>query len=484
MPMKPSLTKSSFFNIALQLTTVVVPLISSMYVSRTILPEGLGELATVENLVSYFTALAPLGIASYGVRAVSRKRDNPEELSRVFSELVVLNAVSTVVFLVIYAVVLVVAFGEVPPVLYLIYGSLIVSNALNLEWLFTGLEQFVYISIRGIAVKALVLFLTVLLVRSPDDLYLYAALTCLSTVLNYLVNVVNARRFARLTLRGSRPLRHMRPVLILAGTSVLFSVYTKIDVTLLGLMCSSSVVAYYAYAYKAEEIGKMLCVAVTSVYTPRLSYEAVHDRVEHTRLISQAMLLNVYIALPMALGICVTAPRLIPLLFGEAFAPAVLTLQLFSALIVAKSVGNVIYQNVISTGREHYQLIAYAAGCVVNIALNLLLIPTFQQNGAVVATIATEVVLDCILVFLTRDSLRVGMTASFAASTAAGLLALGVVVALCTVFIENDLLSVIVSVALGAAAYAAVGVLLRNEIALALLGKLRRFGRMGVLRRD
>ncbi len=483
MPMKPSLTKSSFFHIVLQLTTVIVPLISSMYVSRTILPEGLGELATVENFVSYFTALAPLGITSYGVRAVSRERGNSEGLSHVFSELAILNAISTVVFLAAYAVVLAITFGEVPPTLYLIYGSLIVSNVLNLEWLFTGLEQFVYISIRGIVVKALILALTVLLIRSPDDLYLYATLTCLGTVVNYLVNVTNVHMFTRLTLRKIHPLRHMRSVLVLAGTSVLFSIYTKINVTLLGLMCSSSVVAYYAYAYKAEEIGKALCVAVTSVYTPRLSYEAVHDKAEHARLISQAMLLNVYIALPMAFGICVTAPRLIPLLFGEAFVPTILTLRLFSALIVAKSVGNVIYQNVISTGRERYQLIAYAAGCVVNIALNLLLIPTFQQNGAVVATIATEVALDCILVFFTRDSLYVGMTASFAISMVAGLLALGVVVAVCIAFIGSDLLSIIASVALGATAYAAVGILLKNEIALTLLGKLRWLRKMMVLRK-
>ena len=60
---------------------------------------------------------------------------------------------------------------------------------------------------------------------------------------------------------------------MLAGTIVLFSIYTKVDITMLGVFCASSVVAYYAYAYKAEEIAKMLCVSLTSVYLPRLSYE-------------------------------------------------------------------------------------------------------------------------------------------------------------------------------------------------------------------
>ncbi len=477
MPVKPSLAKNSLFNIALQLCTVVIPLLSSMYVSRTILPDGLGEIATVDNLVSYFTALAPLGIPAYGIRAISRARDDEEELSRTFSELVVLNAVSTVLFLVVYAAVLFLLFGGAPPTLYLIYGSLIVSNVLNIEWLFSGLEQFAYISIRGIAVKTLVFALTVLLVRSPEDIYLYAALTCLATVSNYFVNVLSAHRWTRLTLREINPLRHMRPVLVLAGTIVLFSIYTKIDVTLLGIMCPSAVVAYYSYAYKAEEIGKSLCTAVTSVYTPRLSYEFVNDRAEHSRLLGQAMLLNVYIALPMALGVCVTAPRLVLLLFGEAFAPAVLTLQLFSMLIVAKSIGNVIYQNVISTGGERFQLVAYAAGCVVNIALNLLLIPTFQQNGAVVATVVTEIVLDCILVYFTKDSLTMGFTPSFVFSTGMGLVVLGVVASVCTYCIGNDLVGILVSVVFGALGYAAAGIILKNEMALLLSAELRKLKR-------
>ena len=64
----PSLMRNSFFNMLYQLVLLLVPLASAMYVSRVVMPEGLGEIATAENLVSYFTALAPLGIPAYGLR--------------------------------------------------------------------------------------------------------------------------------------------------------------------------------------------------------------------------------------------------------------------------------------------------------------------------------------------------------------------------------------------------------------------------------
>ena len=115
----------------------------------------------------------------------------------------------------------------------------------------------------------------------------------------------------------------------------------------------------------------MLCVSLTSVYLPRLSYEFIHDRKEFSRLMRQSMMLNIWISAPMAMGVFMLAPHIVPLLFGEAFLPAVLTLQMFSGLIIAKSIGQIIYQVTIATGNERFQLVAYSVGVAVNIALNL-----------------------------------------------------------------------------------------------------------------
>ena len=113
----------------------------------------------------------------------------------------------------------------------------------------------------------------------------------------------------------------------------------------------------------------------------------------------QSMMLNIWISAPMAMGVFMLAPHIVPLLFGEAFLPAVLTLQMFSGLIIAKSIGQIIYQVTIATGNERFQLVAYSVGVAVNIALNFALIPMLQQNGAVVATVLTEIVLDVVLAF-------------------------------------------------------------------------------------
>ena len=204
----PSLMRNSFFNMLYQLVLLLVPLASAMYVSRVVMPEGLGEIATAENLVSYFTALAPLGIPAYGLREVAKVRGDQRARSRIFSELVLLNFASTLLFLGVYATCVLVFFDGAVPALYLIFGSLIVANCLNVEWLFSGLERYVFISVRGMVVRIASLILTLVFVKGPDDVLIYAGVTCLATVANYLVNVVCLHGQVKFTLRGIAPFRH------------------------------------------------------------------------------------------------------------------------------------------------------------------------------------------------------------------------------------------------------------------------------------
>ncbi|MEI3230711.1 MAG: flippase [Gordonibacter pamelaeae] len=463
--------RNSFFNMLYQLVLLLVPLASAMYVSRVVMPEGLGEIATAENLVSYFTALAPLGIPAYGLREVAKVRGNLRARSKIFSELVLLNFVSTFLFLGVYATCVLAFFDGAVPALYLIFGSLIVANCLNVEWLFTGLERYVFISVRGMVVRIASLILTLVFVKGPDDVLIYAGITCLATVANYLVNVVCLHGQVKFALRGITPFRHLKPVLVLAGTIVLFSIYTKVDITMLGVFCTSSVVAYYAY--KAEEIAKMLCVSLTSVYLPRLSYQFIHDRKEFSRLVRQSMMLNIWISAPMTMGVFMLAPHIVPLLFGEAFLPAVLTLQMFSGLIVAKSIGQIIYQVTIATGNERFQLVAYSVGVAVNIALNFALIPMLAKRRRCGYGV-------------NRDRARcracVLHQGAYALDYAASILAFPVRwlgrdrggSALVRVSISDHLLCTGVSVVLSAITYGAIGIACKNEMAVLLLRRIFR----------
>ena len=90
-----SLSKNAFYNVVYKCLNVLFPLVSIMYVSRVLLPTGVGRVASAQNIIAYFVILASLGLPIYGVKKIAEFRDNKKECSKVFSELFIINAIST-----------------------------------------------------------------------------------------------------------------------------------------------------------------------------------------------------------------------------------------------------------------------------------------------------------------------------------------------------------------------------------------------------
>ena len=76
-----------FYNIL----NMLFPFITSMYVARILLPVSIGEVAYAQNIVSYFSMLAFLGIPTYGVREIAKYRNEKAKLDQIYSELIFIN---------------------------------------------------------------------------------------------------------------------------------------------------------------------------------------------------------------------------------------------------------------------------------------------------------------------------------------------------------------------------------------------------------
>ena len=151
-----SLSKNSIYYLIYNVLNVLFPLVTGIYVARILLPTFIGEVGYAQNISTYFVILAFLGIPTYGLREIAKNRKDKESIKKIHSELLIINAISTTVFLFCYLVLIfsVSSFREHIE-LYLISGISIILNYLNNTWLFEGLEEFKYISIRNIVFKSL-----------------------------------------------------------------------------------------------------------------------------------------------------------------------------------------------------------------------------------------------------------------------------------------------------------------------------------------
>ena len=392
--MQKSLAKNSIYNIIYTIANILFPFATSIYVSRILLPVGVGKVASAQNIASYFVTIAALGLPSYGVREFAKIRENKREKNKLFTELFLLNIVSTTLALAGFSMLVVINRGfHGEWALYGACGLVIVFNYLNIDWMYMGLEEYGYITVRSLLIKAVSLVVLFLVVKTKQDYVLYALISSLATGGNYVFNVINARKFVEIDFFDIRIRRHLKSVLLIACIVFLSSIYNKIDVTMLNMMATDESVGFYSYAQKTINMVLAMASAVTAALLPRLSYYYDNDKEEFYRLLDKGFQILCVMTLPLAVVMALVAPQAVEFLYGEAFEPASLTIQLMCPLILIKGFGDLFcYQLVYSTKSERIILPAATLASVINIVANATLIPVLCQNGAVIASVFSELV--------------------------------------------------------------------------------------------
>lgn len=470
-----SLAKNSIYNMVYKILDLIFPLLASMHVAHTLMPDGVGRVAYSQNIASYFLTAAALGIPVLGIRVISVVRENREQRSRAFCELLILNAVFTTVAILGYS--LLVYFNptfraDYP--LYIAAGLTIAFNYLNIDWLYKGFEEYQYIVIRSVIIKILSLVALFLFVKKPEDYVLYALITSLATCGNYVFNVIHARKYVTLTTRGLNLKQHLKPVFMLAASLLFSSVYSKVDVTMLGVMAGEESVGYYSYAHKVLNIAVGICSTVTAAFLPRLSYYYKHDMEKFRGLVAKGLQIVSFLAFPAAIGLFLLAPEAIELMFGAEFLPAAKTLRCFAALILVFAFGNLLcYQMMICSGREKIIAPILGAAALLNVVLNSFLIPSMQQDGAAIASVCTELFINGVeIIYITRV-LKLKYDWKVIGQGLFCSIVMGACILVLKQQLSGSLMSFVICVCAGVAVYAATNILVRNQFTMETLSSIK-----------
>ena len=388
-----TIAANAFFNILYKLANVLFPIFSSAYTARILLADGVGRAAAANNNVTYFIILATLGIPAYGIREAAKRRNDREELSELFSELMLINTGLTIFACILFFVSL-----KIVPVfqqdikLYLVYGVSIIWNFINVEWLYYGLEQYQFIAIRSIIIRAVALVMLVVFVHSVDDIYYFAAITVFATFGNYLSNICRARKYVSFSISTLKLRQHLKPLLFLALVSISTELYARIDLTMLDIMKENSIVGYYSYSHRLVNLIISLLVSITAVFLPRLAYYYETDTQRFGKLLQFGTGIVLLLSLPAAAGVSLVSSYLLETLFGFEFIQAAPILCILSIIIPIKCVGDLVcFQVLFCAGKESILMISYFIAMVINFSSNLFLIPRYGAEGAAVASVVSEV---------------------------------------------------------------------------------------------
>ena len=474
-----SIASNAVFNVIYKILNVAFPLITSMYASRILMSKGIGEVAYAKNIVSYFILCASLGIPHYGIKEIARRSTRPEDRNIAFSELFIINFISTAIFSCAYLLLISssTAFNRNLH-LYLAVAAPLFLNIFNVDWFYQGIESYAYITARSIIIKTVSLVLIFLLVKDTSDYILYAFISSFATIGNYIFNIIHCRKLVRITFRDLDIKRHLKPVAYLLAVSISLELYSKIDVTMLGSMFERNIVGYYNNAQKTVNVALTLIVSITAVFLPRLSYYYKSDREKFCQLVNKGFKIVLLFSIPCFLGICIIAPSAIAALYGSDFSQSVPTIRILAVLIIIKSVGDILcYQVMVSSDNEKRLLTSNVLAAVVNIALNALLIPAYKHNGAAVASVVSELILNTTLLVKARRITDFSVDFRFVFKVMLGSAVMGIALVYIQSLDYSELILMLLSLTVGVSLFFLSQLILKNELCMELLhmiGKLRR----------
>ncbi len=390
-----SLKKNYLYTTAYQLLLILLPLITTPYVSRVLGVEGIGSYSYTYTIARYFVLAAMLGVQNYGNRSIAAVRDDKAVLERVFCEIYGLQLFCSAAAAVLYFCFIFTLLSEEYQLIALIQGLNVASAGLDISWFFFGLEEFRLTVTRNILIKLATLAGIFLFVRNASDLWIYTLLLAGGTLLSQGYLWFFIRRYVHWQFPGiPELLRHLKPELLLFIPVIAVSLYKLMDKVMLEGMSGVTQVGLYESAEKVINIPMGLITALGTVMLPRMSHLAARgDERGSRRYLSHSLVFTSFLAAGLCFGIVGTAPELVPVYFGPDYLACIPLLMGLAPTVCFISWANVIRtQYLIPRHLDRSYTESVVLGAFVNLILNLIFIPILQAKGAVIGTVCAEAV--------------------------------------------------------------------------------------------
>lgn len=389
-------------------TQMLFPLITFPYVCRVIEADGIGQINFFQSIISYISLFTCLGIPMYAIREIARDRSDVVQMNRTAMEILLLHSMLTLVGYAIVAILcLTVPQIQVNIPLFLILSLTIFFTAIGCEWFYQGIEDFKYITIRGLIIKTVSVGLLFIFVKSKTDLLYYGCYTVFGVLGGNIFNFFRLRKYIHrenIIFSELHIKRHIKPVLKVFSFSVVTSIYLQLNTVLLGFLKNALAVGYFAAATKVMQMLLTMSVCLGSVMMPRASHLIAENKEdEFNRLIQKSYDFTLAIALPMTIGLIFCAPSLITALCGVKFEHSILPSQIIAPIILMVAISNVFgIQVLFPKGKINIVTLCCGIGAVADLILNLCLIPLFSYIGTSIAYLGAEVATTVSMYFIGR----------------------------------------------------------------------------------
>lgn len=473
--MKNSIAKNYIYNLLYQILVIILPVITTPYLARTIGPEGTGIYSYTISIVTYFILFGSLGIALYGQREVACIQNNKEEKTKVFTNIFLLRCItmtfSMILFYIIFA-----RIGEYKTY-YRILLLEMIANILDISWFYQGMEEFKKTTTRNIIVKLLSVICIFIFIKSPNDvtkyLLIYVGTTLFGNVILWfgLKKYINKISFNQLELR-----RHFKATIALFIPQIAIQIYTVLDKTMIGtILKDMTEVGYYEQSQKIVKILLTIITSLGTVMMPRIAKLYTEGEKEKIKeYMYQTFRFVSLLGFPLALGVISVSKNFVPLFFGSGYEPVINLINITSIIILFIGFSNVTgSQYLLAIKRQKEFTISVVCGAIVNAILNFILIGEYRAVGAAIATVIAELTVTSIQLYFIKNDYKISRILMSSIKYVISAAVMFIVSIILGEKISSKIIAICVQVLCSGLCYITCLLLLRDKFVLGLISKLK-----------
>jgi O-antigen/teichoic acid export membrane protein len=400
-----------------QLVSSFLAVILSIYIARTLGQSLFGTYSFVITFVALYSIFFDLGYETLLIKEVAKDKSNANKF---LNNVIIIRVVlATIIFSSIVIMMNILNFPDSIKNLVYIFGiAQVITSLSNLfKVTFRAFEKMHIEAIITIIMSIIKCSLGLFVIFFGYGLMTLAFVFLYIAIVDIIVNLIFCEKnivkttfeFDRLFFRQT-----ITKALALGAVTIFALIYVRIDTVMLEFMKGSAVVGWYNAAYNLILGFNPIPVLFMSALLPLMSYTYIKSNVSLIYIYEKSFKFLLIFALPLTFGIFLLSDKFILLIYGNSYVNSIGALQILSFDILLKFLYLCLWFVLISADQQYKLAFCAAGGALLNISLNLFLIPQYSLIGASIATIITETYILLIYLYLAhRSNLKIPLKTIF-----------------------------------------------------------------------
>lgn len=367
-------------------------LIIGMLTARYLGPSNYGLISYAASIVSFLVPIMQLGMRSTLVQEFIA---DPDKKGEILGTALTMSAVTSFACILgVFVLTSVVNCGERDTILIcVLYSASLLFQAIEMvQYWFQAELLSKYPSLAMLGAYFLVSVYKLFLLATKKNVFWFAVAYSIDYAIIDAILLLIYRKMGMQKLKFSiyraKTLFNRSKHYIISGLMV--TVFANTDHIMLKLMIGELENGYYTAAVTSAGVANFVYAAIIDSFRPLVLSSKLENQKEFEKNISRLYCLIIYLALAQSIVFTVAAKIIVKILYGNNYLATAPVLRIVVWYIAFSYIGTIRNIWILAEGKQNYLWVINLCGALMNIALNILLIPWFGACGAAVASVSTQ----------------------------------------------------------------------------------------------